>query len=143
MYKIKGSLPILLLSLFTFTGCATTNSISADLRTQTYDAGYEQTFNAVVQTLSKEGYALDFSDQKSGVIDTDYQAASNILPSLSKNENIKINAILDKKSSGTQVQLTIDTQSMSTSTNGNSNNLSKEKAISYYKNLLMRIGDRL
>ncbi|HKK46026.1 MAG TPA: hypothetical protein VJ964_10925 [Balneolaceae bacterium] len=140
---MKVSLSIFLLSLLMFISCANSKSISTDIRTKTFDAGYNETFNAVVKTLSKEGYKLDFSDQKSGVIDTDYRTASKILPSFTKDERIKINAILNEEGKRTQVQLTINTQNMSTTNEGKSGGLTKEKAISYYKNLLMKIGKQL
>lgn len=139
----KVSLPIFMLSLLTFVSCATSQSVSADTRTRTFNADYNKTFQAVAQTLSNEGYTLDFSDPKSGVINTDYQAGSAFKSLLSNNEEISVDAILNKKNNGTQVKLRIDVENIGPSTGGKSDDMTKTQVINYYKNLFMKIEDNL
>lgn len=133
----------LFFTAFIFSGCATTQSISTDVRTETFKADYNQTFRAVVQTLSDDGYAVNTADSETGVINTDYSNASTLQAIFTGDRRTKVNAILNDTSNGTQVRLTVSVQKKGAFTGWQSASMTKSQAKQYYEELFNKIAKQL
>ena len=123
--------------------CATTQDISTDVRTQTFNSGYNDTFKAIVQTLSDDGYAINNADSETGIINTDYSNASTLEAFFTGDRRTKVNAILSEQSNGTQVRLTVSVQKKAALTGWQSATMTKSNAQEYYEKLFNKIGNQI
>lgn len=53
--------------------CAGSQGLSVNARSQTIEAGYDQTFQAVVDYISQRGFEFRQADKESGVIESEYR----------------------------------------------------------------------
>jgi len=124
-------------------GCATTQNISSGARTKIYKSNYNQTFKAVVQTLSDNGYSINTANSKTGIINTDYSNASTLQAFLTGQRRTKVNAILNKENNGTEIRLNISIQQKGTLTGWESASMTKSQAKKYYDKLFAKIANNL
>lgn len=143
MRKHIYNLYALILIAFVISSCATTQNISTDVRTETFNSDYNNTFKAVVQTLSNDGYAISNADSDTGIINTDYSNASTLEALFTGDRRTKVNAILSEQNSGTQVRLTISIQKKAALTGWQSATMTKSNAREYYEELFNRIGNQI
>lgn len=136
-------LPLLIISGLLLTSCATTQSISDEARTEIFNSEYDQTFKAVVQTLSDDGYAIDDADSETGIINTDYSNASTLEAFFTGDRRTKVNAILSKSETGTEVRLTVSVQKKGTFSGWQSATMTKAGARDYYEELFNRISNEI
>lgn len=143
MYQIKFYIPVLLIIGLLINACATTQSISDEVRTQTFNTDYDQTFQTVVQILSDDGYIIDNADSDTGIINTDYSNASTLEAFFTGDRRTKINAMLNDTNKGTRVRLTVSVQKKAALTGWQSATMTKGQAEDYYEELFNKIGNQL
>ncbi len=135
----------LALILFTFliTSCATTQSISNEVRTKIFQEDYNKVFKTTVQTLSDGGYVISNADPETGLINTDYSQASEWEAFWTGDERTKVNALISKENNGTQIRLTVSVQNKAPLTGWQNANMTKSKAKEYYEKLFSEISRNL
>ena len=133
----------LLGSIFLINGCATTQSVSNDVRTKVFQEDYSHVFKTTVQTLSDAGYVINDADSETGLINTDFSQASQWEAFWTGDERTKVNALLSEKDQGTQIRLTVSVQKKGALTGWQNANMTKTKAREYYKKLFSEIGNNL
>lgn len=74
-----------------FAGCTTTQSVSVEDRSQTYDAPPRVVLDAVIETLTVEGYPVDYVERRSGLVSTGYKYERAFLDE----RRIRANAYVD------------------------------------------------
>lgn len=139
----KQSILFLLLIAILVGSCATTQSISNEVRTKEYQKDYNTVFRAIVQTLSDAGYIINDADSENGIINTDYSQASEWEAFWSGDERTKVNAFLTEKENSTQVRLTVSVQNKAPLTGWQNANMTKSKAEEYYEKLFQKIESNL
>lgn len=135
-------LTILAITLF-LASCATTQSISNEVRTKIYEDSYDNVFRTIVQTFSDAGYVLDTADPETGIINTDYSQASEWEAFWSGDERQKINALISKQGDQTRVRLTVSVQNKAAFTGWQNKNMSQSKAEEYYEKLFAKISENI
>lgn len=95
------------LSLVLLAGCATTQSLSVESRTRTYDADFNQVFDAVIAALAVDGYAVTDASRESGLINTDERVRLGLR--LFEGNRTKVTALVRDVSDGTEVVLNLST----------------------------------
>ena len=88
-------------------GCATTQSVSVESRTRTYDVGYDQVFDAVIAALTVDGYAVTDADRENGIINTD--ARERVGLRIFQGTRTKVTALVRDGESVTTVVLNLAT----------------------------------
>lgn len=139
----KLSLIIPALAMLILQSCATTQSLSDDVRTKIYNSDYDQVFKAVVQTLSDGGYIIKNMNSEIGIINTDYTNNSNWEAFWTGDERTKVNALLKPLNNGTRVRLTISVQNKAAFSGWNSASMTKSQAKEYYQKIFKKIGKRI
>lgn len=124
-------------------GCATTQSIPSGERTKIFKSNYSQTFKAVIQTLSNNGYSISTADRKDGIINTDFSNASSLQAFFTGDRRTKINVILNKENNGTEVKLTISVQTKEKFMGWQAATMTKPEAKHYYHVLFSKIASNL
>jgi len=136
--------PLLLLFLL---GCVSTQSLPVESRSRVYDLDYDLVFDATVQMLSEEGFAIIDAQRDAGVINTDYRADDgSFLDFLFRNANTtrrKISALVSNAPNGTRVLLNFDLQEFTDPLVGNgtyrSVQLSPSTARKYYRDFFKNL----
>lgn len=128
-------------------GCATTQSLPAEDRSRIYQLDYDLVFDATVQALAEEGFAIIDAEKDEGIINTDYRAESALLSFLSGPTRLKVSALISNADNGTHVLLNFDLQDANPSVESgnlyNARSLSPRRARRYYQEFFGAIEDRL
>lgn len=125
----------LLLLTFFLTGCVTTQNLPVEDRSRTYDLEYDFVFDAAVQMLAEQGFAIVDAEKEEGIINTDYRAQDNLWSFLTSPARMKISALVSNAPDGTRVLLNFDLQDAHEDGAGvyNSRSLTPRAARKYYK----------
>lgn len=129
-------------------GCATTQSLPAEDRSRIYQLDYDFVFDATVQALAEEGFAIIDAEKDEGIINTDYRAESALFSFLSGGPTrLKVSALISNADNGTHVLLNFDLQdadpSLDSSNLYSARSLSPRRARRYYQEFFGAIEDRL
>ena len=90
------------------TGCATTQSLSVDDRSRSYDASFDVVFDAVVMALTEDGFAVTDARKEEGIINTDFRTGSTFAAFRRGGPTrMKVNALVSSTDAGTRVVLNI------------------------------------
>lgn len=143
MNKIKILLSSSLLLTLFISGCATTQSISNEVRTKVFQEDYDKVFKTTVRTLSDGGYVINDADPETGLINTDYSQASQWEAFWTGDERTKVNALISEQSDDTQVRLTVSVQKKDLLTGWQNANMTKSRAQEYYEKLFSEISSNL
>jgi len=108
---------LLYLIPFLLTGCVATQNIAVEERSRIYDLDYDLVFDATVQVLAEEGFAIIDAQREEGIINTDYRAEDRILFFFSGPTRRKVSALISTAPNGTQVLLNFDLQEYAEQTN--------------------------
>jgi len=124
-------------------GCATLVSVKdvpPDVRTQTYQAPYEQVFSAVMEAYTAKGFGVDEADREVGLVKSQYKQSSNIVGAKSRS---RFSASITKvDSSTTRVRLTMTAQQQSVG-GWSSASVTQKRAHELYASAFDTIGDQL
>ncbi|MCY3593778.1 MAG: hypothetical protein OXH01_00865 [Bacteroidetes bacterium] len=136
--------PLLLLP-FLLIGCVTTQSLPAEDRSRTYDLDYDFVFDATVQMLAEQGFAIIDAEKDEGIINTDYRAEGSFLSFLSGPTRLKVSALVSDAPNGTRVLLNFDLQDVDDDARGvyNSRSLTPRAARRYYREFFGSLEDYL
>ena len=118
-------------------GCATTQSLPVEDRSRTYDLDYDFVFDATVQMLAEQGFAIIDAEKDEGIINTDYRAESSLLSFLSGPTRLKVSALVSDAPNGTRVLLNFDLQDVDDDVRGaySSRSLTPRAARRYYRDI--------
>ena len=94
-------------ALLILAGCATTQSVSVESRTRTYEHSYEDVFDAVVSAFAADGYAVVTADRENGIINTDERVRSGM--QLFEGNRTKVTALVREKDEVVSVILNLST----------------------------------
>ena len=134
----------LLLTLL-LAACTTTQNLPVQDRSRVYDTEYEDVFDATVQMLAEQGFAIIDAEKDEGIINTDYRVESNIWSFFTGPTRMKVSALISNASSGTQVLLNFDLQEADTSGDApgvyNSTSLTPRAARRYYQEFFSSLDD--
>ena len=129
-------------------GCATTQSLPSEDRSRVYNLEYDLVFDAAVQALAEEGFAIIDAEKDEGIINTDYRAESALFSFLSGGPTrLKVSALVSQADNGIHVLLNFDLQDANPSVESgnlyNSRSMSPRRARRYYQELFGEIEERL
>jgi len=99
-----------LLFLLLLAGCVSTQNLSVQDRSRIYDLDYDLVFDATVQMLAEQGFAIIDAEKDEGIINTDYRTKDRILSFLSGPTRWKVSALVSLAPEGTQILLNFDLQ---------------------------------
>ncbi len=120
-------------------GCVTTQSLPVEDRSRTYNMDYDFVFDAAVQMLAEQGFAIIDAEKDEGIINTDYRAEGEFLSFLTGSTRLKVSALISDAPGGTRVLLNLDVQDADSSVDGggfyNSRSLSPRVARRYYRDM--------
>lgn len=139
-------IPLIIFSaavILTLQSCASTKNVPVSVRTNIYNADYNSTFKAIVQTLSKKGYIVKDINTNMGIINTGFTHNSHLAAFLVGNKRVKINALVSKAKNGTKVRLTITVQKKAGIYGWRRASMTKSKAREYYQTIFKKIGEHL
>ena len=91
--------------LLAIAGCATTQSVSVESRSRTYDQDYDVVFDAVIAAFATDGYSIASADRDNGLINTDERVRVGLR--LFEGNRTKVGAVLTRTSGGTRVLLNL------------------------------------
>ena len=90
---------------FLLVGCVTTQSLPVEDRSRTYDL----VFDATVQALAEQGFAVIDAEKDEGIIDTDYWSPRNrLIPFLPGTTRMKVSELISEVPNETQALINID-----------------------------------
>ncbi|MCY3487206.1 MAG: hypothetical protein OXH34_02095 [Bacteroidetes bacterium] len=127
-------------------GCATTQSLPVEDRSRTYDLDYDFVFDATVQMLAEQGFAIIDAEKDEGIINTDFRLESSFLSFLSGGPTrLKVSALVSNAPNGTRVLLNFDLQDVEDDVRGvySSRSLTPRAARRYYRDFFGLLGDYL
>ncbi|MCY4672899.1 MAG: hypothetical protein OXD43_03885 [Bacteroidetes bacterium] len=129
-------------------GCATTQSLPSEDRSRVYNLEYDLVFDATVQALAEEGFAIIDAEKDEGIINTDYRAESALFSFLYGGPTrLKVSALVSQADNGIHVLLNFDLQDANPSIESgnlyNSRSMSPRRARRYYQELFGEIEERL
>lgn len=131
-----GALVLVLLA-----GCATTQSLSVESRTRTYDAYFDQVFDAVMAAFVVDGYAVTDADRENGIINTDERVRLGL--GLFEGNRTKVTALVRDVGNGTTVVLNLSS-SVANEEGGESVQLMPASAArEFYRELFAKIAAQL
>ena len=138
--KNSGYLFMLVSCLFllAFCGCATTQSLSIENRSRTYNVDYDKVFNSVVVALAKDGYAVTSADTENGIIVTDERVESTIF-SIVPGNRTKVTAIVGRLNNRVTVVLNYSRTQANETGGANTILMPKSMAMGFYNNLFTLI----
>ena len=136
--------PLLLFAVL-LAGCATTQSLPVEDRSRTYDLDYDFVFDATVQMLAEQGFAIIDAEKDEGIINTDFRLESSFLSFLSGPTRLKVSALVSDAPGGTRVLLNFDLQDVDDDVSGvyNSRSLTPRAARRYYRDFFGLLDDYL
>lgn len=94
---------------FLLVGCVTTQSLPVEDRSRTYDLDNDLVFDATVQALNEQGFAINDAEKDEGIINTDYWSPRNrLVPFLPGTTRMKVSVLISEVPNGTQALINID-----------------------------------
>lgn len=131
---MKRPIPLL---FFLLAGCVTTQSLPVEDRSRTYDLDYDLVFDATVQALAEQGFAVIDAEKDEGIINTDYLAPSDRFASFFFGDTrMKVTALISEAPNGTRALLNFELQDVNVDINSpdyTPRNLSPRAARRYYR----------
>ncbi len=130
-------------------GCATTQNLPVEDRSRTYDLDYDFVFDATVQMLAEQGFAIIDAEKDEGIINTDYRLERSsflrFLTSASDHTRMKVTALVSDAPNGTRVLLNFDLQDMDSDVPGvyAATTLTPRAARRYYRDFFGFLADYL
>ncbi len=128
-------------------GCATTQSLPAEDRSRTYSLDYDLVFDATVQALAEEGFAIIDAEKDEGIVNTDYRAEGAFFAFLSRPTRMKVSALITRADNGVHVLLNFDLQDANPSVESgnlyNARSMSPRQARRYYREIFGEIEELL
>ncbi len=129
-------------------GCATTQSLPSEDRSRVYNLEYDLVFDATVQALAEEGFAVIDAEKDEGIINTDYRAEGAFFSFLTGGPTrLKVSALVSQADNGIHVLLNFDLQDANPSVESgnlyNARSMSPRRARRYYQELFGEIEERL
>jgi len=128
-------------ALLVLAGCATTQSISVESRTRTYDNSYDEVFNAVVATLASDGYSINSADRENGIITTDERARLGLR--LFQGNRTKVTALVRDSDANVSVILNLATSTANEEGGQDVQIMPPGVAREFYRELFAKISDEL
>lgn len=128
-------------ALILLAGCATTQSIPVETRTRTYDANFDQVFDAVVAAFAVDGYAVTDANRDSGIINTDERVRLGMR--LFQGNRTKVTALVQDSDAGTTVVLNLSTSSANEEGGAAVSLMPKSAAREFYRELFGKIEAQL
>ncbi len=96
-------------------GCATTQSLPVEDRSRTYDLDYDIVFDATVQMLAEQGFAVIDAEKDEGIINTDYRSPQNRFMSFIVGDTrMKVSALISEAPNGTRALINFELQDVNT-----------------------------
>lgn len=131
---MKRPIPLLFLLLV---GCVTTQNLPVEDRSRTYDLDYDIVFDATVQALAEQGFAVIDAEKDEGIINTDYRAPRDRVVSFFVGDTrMKVTALISETPNGTRALLNFELQDVNADPNSpdyTPRNLSPRAARRYYQ----------
>ena len=129
------------LALVLLAGCATTQSLSVESRTRTYDIDFDQVFDAVIAALAVDGYAVTDADRDNGIINTDERVGLGLR--LFEGNRTKVTALVRDVSNGTAVVLNLSSTSANEDGGEAIQIMPASAAREFYRELFAKIATQL
>ncbi|MCY3630605.1 MAG: hypothetical protein OXI05_06765 [Bacteroidota bacterium] len=130
-------------------GCVSTQNIPVEDRARTYDLDYDTVFDATVQMLAEQGFAITDAEKEEGIINTDYRAEDRIFSFISGPTRRKISALVSNAPDGTQILLNFDLQEFVDQSPGGGDGIYRSQALTprvarrYYREFFDALEDYL
>jgi len=145
MKRLLTLIPILI------AGCVSTQSLPVEDRSRVYDLDYDLVFDAAVQILAEEGYAIIDAEKEEGIINTDYRAEDRLLSWISGPTRRKVSALVSTAPNGTKILVNFDLQEFVDQSFGlgfgdrvyRSKPISPQAARRYYRDFFNRLEEYL
>ena len=141
MKRLLLFLPLLLV------GCVTTQSLPVEDRSRTYDLDYDIVFDAIVQMLAEQGFAVIDAEKDEGIINTDYRAPGDRFMSFFFGDTrMKVTALISEAPNGTRALLNLELQDVNASPDSPDyapRGLSPRAARRYYRDFFASLNNYL
>lgn len=124
-------------------GCATTQSISIEDRTRTYNASYKKVFQATMKAFNEAGFGIEQADTDMGIITTGYKHGSDLQAMFWGDERTKLNAVISPNDAGTKVNLTVTLEKKEGISGWRSSSMTEERAKEIYTKYFQMIKENI
>ncbi len=118
-------------------GCVTTQGLPVEDRARTYDLDYDIVFDATVQMLAEQGFAVIDAEKDEGIINTDYRSLGNTFWTLFEGgTRMKVSALISEAPNGTRALINVELQEENDGPNSpeySVRNLTPRAARKYYQ----------
>ena len=139
MYRLASLFPALLLL-----GCATTQDIAKENRTQIFDYPKDKVITAAVDAFTSEGYAIESIDRPTGIVNTETQSTSTMAAAFVGDKSRSVQArVQEVNESQSSLLLTIKLETENAFGQSNSQSIGKDAALELYNEWFKRIEQQL
>jgi len=96
------------LTLLALAGCASSGMVPEAKRTKTFDAPKDQVVTAVVRAVSAEGYAVETTDRRAGLVVTEKRQGTALGGAMGSGVYSRVRGMVRETGTGTRLTLNVE-----------------------------------
>lgn len=135
---------VLLFPAFLLLGCATTQDIAKENRTQTFDYPKDKVITATVDAFTAEGYSIESIDRPTGIVNTGTKSNSTMAAAFVGDKSRSVQArVQEANENQSTLLLTIKLETENAFGQSNSQSIGRDAARELYNEWFKRIEQEL